>query len=382
MSERQNQPTDAPRRESNPQSAAVCLAAVEDELNQRISTLQTDPDQVVMPARMSNLIIYCDSAELARDVNGMIPRIMALHPARVLLLLAEPDAHDNDLTTTVTVRAQPGREKRVFCCEQINLHACGTAVAKLPFVVWALIVGDLPINLWWASAVPPPLGGVLFHDLAENAEQVVFDSLGWADPPRGMAAVANWIAHLEKTPRTLRWRLADDLNWRRLKSWRRILSQALDPATAPGFLEAVTEVTLEHGPRAVIQAWELVSWLAARLGWRVETGHVQPGVEMAWQFRAPQGPVRVRILRLEEGRPTLYRVRIVSNLGALNFVVGSERRLAVFVEGSRAAPRTLTVQPVSPPELVAQELSDRERDPVFRAALPVAGDLARSVLGH
>jgi hypothetical protein len=83
---------------------------------------------------------------------------------------------------------------------------------------------------------------------------------------------------------------------------------------------------------------------------------------------------------MEEGRPTLYRVHIAANQGALNFVVGSERRLAVFVAGTRAAPRTLTVQPVAMAELVAQELSDRARDPVFRAALPVARDLAQSVL--
>ncbi len=368
----------------NPQSESepVAVEDVEQVLNQRIAALQTSPVDVVMPARMSNLVVYCDTAELARDISGMIPRIMALHPARVLLLLAQSEVAGADLTTTLIVRKHPVRDERAFCSEQINLTASGTAVSKLPYVVWSLIVGDLPVKLWWASNVPPPLGGELFHELAENAEQVVFDSFGWRDPPRGMAAVASWIQELEKSPTDQRWRLAADLNWRRLKYWRRLVSQALDPATAPGLLDFINDVVLEHGPHAVIQAWELVSWLAARLGWQVETGRVQPGIEMVWQFQARQGPIRVRIVRLEDCRPTLCRVRIASPKKALSFTVGSERRLAVFEEGTRSAPRTISVQPASLADMVGREFSDRERDPVFRASLGIARELAQSVLRY
>jgi glucose-6-phosphate dehydrogenase assembly protein OpcA len=230
--------------------------------------------------------------------------------------------------------------------------------------------------------VPPPLGGELFHDLAANAEQVVFDSLGWRDPPRGMAAVANWIQQIEEIGGSQRLRLAADLSWRRLKYWRRILTQALDPVTAPGMIESINEVVLEHGPHAVIQAWELLSWLASLLGWQVETGRVQPGVEMDWQFQARQGPVRVRIVRLEDGRPILCRMRVASPNKALSFTVGSERRLAVFDETTRAAPRTVTAQPMPLADIIGREFSDRERDPVFRASLRIARELAQSVLHH
>lgn len=381
MSEARHLPEKAAEKVATPPlttpQSPVPLEEVEDELNRRMSALQTDPDKMILPARMSNLVIYCDREESAREVNDMLPRILTLHPARVLLLLAQPDAAESALTSTLTVRMHEGREGRDFCSEQINLHARGMAVRKLPFIVWSLVVGDLPVNLWWTSNVPPPLGGVLFHDLADDAEQVVFDSIGWTDPARGMAAVASWIPQLEKTSRTHRWRLADDLNWRRLKYWRRIVSQALDPAVAPGFVESIHEVVLEHGPHAVIKAWELLSWMAARLHWRVESGNVEPGVAMSWQFQAPHGPVRVRIVRLEVGGPSLYRVRIAGAQGTLNFVVGSERRLAVFEEGKRAAPRTLSIPPQPLADMIAQELSDRERDPVFRAALKVAGELAR-----
>ena len=44
-------------------------------------------------------------------------------------------------------------------------------------------------------------------------------------------------------------------------------------------------------------------------------------------------------------------------------------------------PRTLMVQPQSPTDLIARQLSDRDRDPVFSESMAVAQTLAKSVLG-
>ena len=48
----------------------------------------------------------------------------------------------------------------------------------------AVLIGDLPTNLWWTAATPPPLAGHLLYDLAENAQQIIFDSIGWTEPAR------------------------------------------------------------------------------------------------------------------------------------------------------------------------------------------------------
>src|SRR5205823_6176174 len=169
----------------------------------------------------------------------------------------------------------------------VTLRAGGSAVDRLPFVVRTLSIGDLPTNLWWAAAQPPALAGPLLYDLAEHAQQIIYDSIGWSDPARGVAATSAWLNQIERSAAGSRWRVASDLNWRRLKYWRRLVAQALDPASAPGAAESVTEILVEHGPHAVVQAWELGSWLARRLGWMVRGGRVQPGVEIAWQFVTP-----------------------------------------------------------------------------------------------
>jgi glucose-6-phosphate dehydrogenase assembly protein OpcA len=204
------------------------------------------------------------------------------------------------------------------------------------------------------------------------------------EPARGVAMMATWLGKFEREPGQGEWTVVSDLNWRRLKYWRRLLGQALDPATAPGALASITDVYVEHGPHAVVQAWELVSWLAARLGWQVRGGRVQPGVEIGWDADAPHGRVRLRIHRLAAGPSEVRRVRIACNLDgtptALNVTVEDERRLAVVLEGLAVAPRTVTVQPQPLAELVARQLSDRERDPVFRESITVAQVLAQSVL--
>ena len=181
---------------------------------------------------MSNLIIYCSHPTQVEAASAAIPDIVASHPARVLLLVADPTAKGTGLASTCTAwRQNRGSQKAYY--EKITLLAPGASAERLPFLVRGLLVGDIPINLWWAANQPPPLGGPLLHDLSENAQQIVYDSIGWLEPAIGVVATATWLEKFSRRIRQRNWRAAADLNWRRLKSWRRILAQALDPTRHP-----------------------------------------------------------------------------------------------------------------------------------------------------
>jgi glucose-6-phosphate dehydrogenase assembly protein OpcA len=199
-----------------------------------------------------------------------------------------------------------------------------------------------------------------------------------------VAATGNWLGQIERANHGGRWRVASDLNWRRLKYWRRLVAQALDSTSAPGAAESATELLVEHGPHAVVQAWMLASWLSLRLGWKVQGGKVEPGKQIDWRFQGPQGMTWVRVRRLGEGPPEVCRVRVACKLddrpGALNLVAEGPQRLAIHLEGIEAAPRTLTVPPAAAAELVGRQLNDRERDPVFRESMEVAQVMAQSLL--
>ena len=321
---------------------AVPLQDVERELNRQMKALQGPGESPVRRARMSNLVIYTAGMGQALEVDADIPDIVAVHPARVLLLIGDPDAAFRELTATVTVRPIRVDHEHYACAEQVTLRAGGPAVDRLPFAVRSLLIGDLPANLWWAAPQPPPLAGPLLYELGEHAQQVMYDSRGWPDPVRGVAATASWLEDIERPNHGGRWRVASDLNWRRLKYWRRLLTQSLDPAVAPGAAESVTEVLIEHGPHAVVEAWELASWGTQRLGWRLDGGRVDPGVEMAWWFEGPAGSSRLRIRRLDHGPADIRHVRLDCKLAdrpaAMDLVVEEDnQRLAVRWEGGGAS---------------------------------------------
>jgi glucose-6-phosphate dehydrogenase assembly protein OpcA len=364
--------------------ATLHVRDVEKELSRQLGIGKQTDDAPAQRAHMSNLVIYCDRADAAESLTNLIPAVVELHPARVLLLVGQSASEKSEIDAEVSVWCRKHRGGPQACSELITLRAGGAAVERLPFSVRGLLIGDLPTNIWWQCLSPPPLAGPLLSDLAENAEQVVYDSIGWREPAQAVAATAEWQSRFERS-RDGRWRVASDLNWRRLKYWRRLTAQALDPMTAPGALESITEIAIDHGPHAVVQALLLASWLATRLGWRVQAGHLQPGVSIDWKLGAKQGHVKIVLHRLGDGPSEVRSMRIAFKLDgksyALTFSVPEKDRLAVIPEDTAAAPRTLTA-PSSPlAELVARQLSDRERDGVFRESMATAFEMARAVLG-
>jgi glucose-6-phosphate dehydrogenase assembly protein OpcA len=372
--------------DENRRAAAILapLHDVESEIDRLIKNLCHDESKPVQHARLSNLVIVSNKADQADQVSSLIPAIVGIHPARVIHLVALPGEPPGSLRSSVFVWTQTPRPDCDVFAEKITVQVTGPADDHLPYAVRQLVVGDLPINLWWAVAQPPPLAGKLLPDLAESVQQVIYDSLGWADPHRGMAGASTWLNNFERPPGQSRWRVASDLNWRRLRYWRRLLSQALDPATAPGALDSITEVTVEHGPHAVTQAWLFVGWLASRLGWKVSAARLQLGVEITWQVKSHSGAaLRVCIRRLPEGPPEILRVHLSSsingNLSGVNFVAEQGGRLAAMPENRSSSARTVMVgaQPIA--EMVGRQLSDREPDSVFRESLAVAQVFARSV---
>jgi glucose-6-phosphate dehydrogenase assembly protein OpcA len=360
----------------------VELRDIEHEINSQMKVEQGKDKAPVQRVRMSNLVIYCGSVALAETVAEQVPDVVAVHPARVLLLVADTAAPPG-ITAGVNVRCRLIGKELQLCSEQVTLRAGEGMVERLPFAVRALLIGDLPTNLWWATPQPPPVAGPLLYELAENAQQIMYDSIGWPQPAMGVAATATWLESIERTD-ALRWRVASDLNWRRLKYWRRMVAQALDPRSQPGAAESLTEIQLEHGPHAVVQAWELASWLTTRLGWKVEGGKSHDNVEMVWRFTCPAGDRRVRIRRLDTGPAEIRRLRLVVRLdgkpGALNIVAEESVRLSIQLEGVEGAPRTMALPNHPAAELVGRQLSDRERDPVFHESMAVARVMAKSVL--
>jgi glucose-6-phosphate dehydrogenase assembly protein OpcA len=360
----------------------VALSDVEPELSKLMRQVHSPGEAPVHRARMSNLIVHCQTAERAAEIEPLIPEVVAIHPARVLFLIADDHSGSAEIRVSALVR-KAGHEAQL-CSEQVTLRGGPHAAEHLPFAVRRLLIGDLPTNVWWANPTPPALAGPILDDLSEYAQQVIYDSIGWPDPHRGIAATSAWLSRFERDATGGRWRVASDLNWRRLKSWRRLIAQALSPAATPGALDSISEILIEHGPHAVAQAWEIAGWMASRVGWTIQACKLKPNVEVAFQLLGRSGPLKLRIDRLPEGPSELRRVRFACAIdgkqGALDITVKDGARLSVTPEGVDASPRTLALPSLATAELLARQLSDREPDPVFRETMASARVLAQALL--
>lgn len=363
-----------------PTARPIDVGAVERELTRlwARSGTELEGEDPVTRACMSNLIVYCRDEHEAERVPEEIASIVQRHPARVLLLVGQSGTQTVDLEAYVSAVCFTAGGGKQICSEHVTISSRTRAARSLPATTRALLIGDLPTALWWASVEPPPEGGALFDELSSMASHVIYDSEGWIDPVRSVIRVAQWAANEREGM------ILSDLAWRRLKPWRRLIGQTLDPAVEPGALDTLDEVVIEHGPHALPKVWLLIGWLANRLGWRPVAGKVEPGTSVTWNFESKRGRVRVTVRRLAEGEPTIRSV-ILSWSGAAGrtgatFRLQSAGFIAVEKQGSEAPQRVLARGDLPRAALVARQLPKLFRDPLFRDTLEVSRTMAEALL--
>lgn len=329
--------------------------------------------QVVTRACMSNLVIYCDDGEQSWEVSRAIPDIVLVHPSRVILLTGTAEAGQSGIEVYVSGHYRDLSSGWQVCAEQIRVVADAATAQRLPSVARSQIIGDLPTTLWWASRQPPPFAGKLFSQLARISDQIIYDSFAWKSPTKGLQAMSRWVA-AESSDYVIY-----NLAWRRLKHWRSLLGQVLDPAVQPSALARVAAIDIEHGPHAVAMAALLVGWLASSLGWQVRKGKVVPGTQTEWQFDIGGRQVPVVVTRLPDGPAAPVRVRWVwrgddGEQRAVFAALGGDR-LGVVASESDLAVSVIPAPQASLGLLVSAQMAHRSRDRVFERALKTGNNM-------
>jgi glucose-6-phosphate dehydrogenase assembly protein OpcA len=323
---------------------------------------------VLTRACMSNLIVFCSGPEEAAAVTEDLGGIVEQHPARVLLLTAGAGGDNPAIEAYVSAQCHLVGGGKQVCSEQVRLSAGAADVARLPSVVRALLMADLPTALWWVPPAAPPLAGAVFDDLAGMAGQVIYDSGAWQEAETGVMAVVAWLGRRREC------RLAD-LGWRRLKPWRRVIAETVDPLLLPGALSSLRTVTVDYAGATALQAYLLIGWLASRLDWQCVRGLSGAAAEAACTFATASGSVRVLARRLEDREPGLQRVALAweeaRQARSATVAWHGHDRLLVNVEGDAAAARVLPVQRKPRAALVARQLADLHGDAVFLDSLQV-----------
>jgi glucose-6-phosphate dehydrogenase assembly protein OpcA len=313
-------------RISTPEAIELDLAALWREIGQS--------EAVVARAVMSNLVVFRNRMDVPdADVAGVtadlpLDEVTARHPSRLIVLEHEhgratprgPFAAGVGIVTFGPPQARYGVEQIVVRA------ACGEQ--SLPSILRGLVRGDVPTTVWWTEDLSerPPLDALIMI-----GRQLLYDSRGWRDVGRGVAALAPLVAGK-------RVDLAD-LNWRRLAPLRRALVHARGPLESASWHGVAVKVV--HGPGEAALAWLLAGWLHAGRGKR----------------DAP-------IARVEPSPNDEPRLTVTA--GDMTAI---QTKRAVEVTSTSAPPLVMAIAIESDAEAVAAELRVLSRDGSLEAAL-------------
>jgi glucose-6-phosphate dehydrogenase assembly protein OpcA len=222
-----------------------------------------------------NLIVFTRRAKTAAAVEGALGNLCRHHPARVLLLIAEPEIEPPSMRAWVNQSCYQDRQRWGYnTSEQVTIEANGTAVHFLPGVVLSLLAANLPVFMWWADALP--LDHALFERLVGVSDRMVVDSAEFEHLEGNLSALA-------RITRSRHYRCAaSDLNWQRLAPWRELTAQFFDLDALQPYLRGISHLLIEYagheangqtvGVSNPAQALLLVGWMASVLGWSLVPG--------------------------------------------------------------------------------------------------------------
>lgn len=325
----------------------------------------------VARARALTLIVYTEDDESMEFAGRVAQALPERHPCRGILLHVRPD-QDGPLRAGVTIQCAVGGGERKVCSEQITVTAGGDSRQYLADAVLPLIVTDLPAVVWWTGR-PRPADPVLRRFARGAVDRVLLDSNLFRDPGAGLIALARWCED------PARRAVLADLAWERLRGWRQLIAQTMDPPDARVALRRVREVTIVHGGAGSLpeECLLLAGWLASSLDWR-PLDSPSSGV-----LTFSDGGRTVTLRLAVEGRgggERISAVRLVTEEGAAFGVrEGGQPGLIVCteeLEGRAPLERVVPTAARDPVDLVVSALGRYGADPVYDAALAMAAEIA------
>jgi glucose-6-phosphate dehydrogenase assembly protein OpcA len=202
------------------------------------------------------LVVMATSAVDAWDALATVHRFGGRHPARSVVVVAEPKA-DKRLDARVSLtEAKAGGHGVWF--EDIVLSVAGPAARHLSSLLEPFTLPDLPVAVWYVGGPPDPA-----DDLLRAADAVLVDSKvavgeeGGDSRADGDAGSLPNQATLRAIAELFGTRAVVDLAWYRLSPWRDLLAGLFDAAVFRPHLHHLTSVEVmgKPGPRGLLSGW-------------------------------------------------------------------------------------------------------------------------------
>jgi glucose-6-phosphate dehydrogenase assembly protein OpcA len=329
------------------------------QIERELGKLRTNDDgTLALRSSVLNLIVVTDE-ESAQKITGSVSKLAGRHPARAVVLIADPEGEPNvDVGLSAFCNVRGGSSAQV-CAEQVTIHAEGPAARHLESFAGPLLIPDLPVFLWYPGRFSPR--SQEFAAMADLADRVIVDSAASENHETCLREIAALIGDPEMPA-------IGDLQWVGLSPWRSLLADTFGTPERAGDLEKIESAEILYAPGGENRALLLLGWLASTLGWRPECRN---GGGQNIEFSGPSGRIVV-VLSPDSPDARLRRIRLYSE--EYSFQVSRHRELSharttVMRGDELLAERTVHLGSFDLGVLVGEELRYRGRDEAYERSL-------------
>ena len=331
----------------------VDYAAIEKSLSDLWRNENKD-GQAVTRAALWNVVAHTWGASDHARASQIMSIVAAAVPQRTIVIRSEPSGSPA-ISSWISANCHLiGPEKQV-CSEEVAIVAGGDRIDRVPPLVNALLLPDMPVAMWWHGDLPNTQSDYV-DSLLEPADRLIVDS-SFFDSPEDFAMVRRIAEQTTTTPA--------DLNWVRLEEWRKATATLFDPPEVRRRLNHIRTIGVvatsdrnSFGDSA--ESFLYAAWL---------TGQAQLG-DVTYDFRTEKH---------DRDLGSLARVEIGFDDGSSATILHDHER-SVLVANYDG--RTQTLEGVTrvlsrgTEDLIIRQLKRPEADVVFVRVLPLAIKLA------
>src|SRR5258708_5893487 len=297
------------------------VAKAESELNALWAKLAgSNGKNPVLRVTTLNLVLYTGNSD---GVSTLLAELVEAHPCRaiVIQLVNEPT---EKLNTTPVLFYRPAigsaEMRQQVCCEEFLITAGPDTADRVPGAVQSLLLSDLPVYVTRNGDLR--LTDTLFDGLGEIIDGLIVDSASFTSPSDGLRPLSALIdaPHFHAG--------LFDLNWERLRPWRRALAQSFDPPADRAALNKIRKVEIVYSTERC-QPLLYAGWVISRLGWELVPG----GKPDTWLAHAAQGDVEIHLRAVDGGVRGLQKVTLQAGSQSGDQTDGRSYSIMVSEEG-------------------------------------------------
>ena len=340
------------------QDVRVDVNAIEKSLSDLWRGEKKDGDHAVTRAALWNVVAHTSSSDQHAMASETLCRASASVPQRTIVVRANPDGAP-DLASWISANCHRIGGGQQVCSEEIAIVAGGAYIHRVPPVVNALLIPDMPVAVWWIGDLPGEHGSYV-ESLLEPADRLVVDSV-YFDSPADLALVSRVAEQTTTAPA--------DLNWVRLEEWRAAAASVFDPPQMRERFRSIRSVrVVAVSQRAFfgesVESLLFAAWLTA------QAGRIGSEDSIDYRFERREGG--------EAGG--VGAVEIGFDDGSSASIARDRERgvLVVTVDGIVSIPESVTRSlHQNTHDLIVRQLKRSDSDQVLLKTLPVAVGLAR-----